>query len=88
MVTPVMSPSVPVLPIKQEMYFAWGPKKGKSCKNATAEDIRSCLQAKPKPPGKPGAISNCQTDCYNAASGCCLGGFNPATALPVITTTY
>lgn len=63
--------------------FRWGPNAGKSCKNATSADILACLQAKPKPPGKPGLITNCQTDVFWAAEGCCLRGGTPLTILPV-----
>jgi RHS repeat-associated protein len=64
--------------------FEWGPNAGKSCKGATATDVKACIKAKPKYRGTPGIISNCQTDVWEAADGCCLaaGAFNPATLLP------
>lgn len=60
----------------------WGPKAGKSCTDATSADVLACLQAKPKPPGKPGILKNCQTDVRDAMEGCCLAGFTPLTITP------
>ncbi len=65
--------------------FRWGPRAGKSCVGATSADIFACLQSKPKPAGPagtPGVITNCQTDVYEAAEGCCLTGFSPLSLLP------
>lgn len=80
-VIPIISP-VPVPPIVREKKISWGPANGKSCKDATAADILACLRGKPRPTGEPGIVQNCQTDCFEAAEGCCLTGFMPATILP------
>ncbi|MGB9690307.1 RHS repeat-associated core domain-containing protein [Thermogutta sp.] len=88
-VIPVPS-TVPVPPIVRELKIEWGPPgvRGKSCHNATEADIIACLRAKPgRPrnsyPAFPGyLIENCQTDVYQAATGCCLGGYRPNTIVP------
>ena len=86
-VIPIPSP-VPVFPIVEQKKISWGPAKGKSCKEATAADVLACLQGKPKRTGDPGMAENCQTDSYDAAEGCCLTGFRPATIIPLPPSSY
>ena len=73
----------PIPPIEKQI--TWGAAKGKLCRDATDSEILACLLAKPGKPRDqaPGAVSNCQTDCFDAAEGCCLTGFRPATVVPL-----
>jgi RHS repeat-associated protein len=78
---PIPSP-VSVPPLVLEKTIRWGPAKGKSCKDASSADILDCFRGKPKRTGDPGILENCQTDCLDAAEGCCLTGLRPATIIP------
>jgi RHS repeat-associated protein len=86
-VIPIPSPA-PIPPIVEGKKISWGPAKGKSCEDATAADILACLRGKPKRTGDPGIVENCQTDCFDAAEGCCMTGFRPATIIPTLPSSY
>lgn len=85
-----MAPIGPIGPIVEDLTLSWGPSevKGKSCKDATAAEIRACLSAKPGYTGYPDfpgyLVTNCQTDVLDATLGCCLGGFRPWTVVPTV----
>ena len=76
--------------IVEQKKISWGPAKDKLCKDATAADILACLQGKPGKPKDqaPGLVENCQTDCFDAAGGCCLTGGTPKTIVPLPQDSY